>query len=136
MMKRLLSLKSLSAVVHFNDHEEHGQEHEDHDHHDHDQRRKYGDHDQNDVVVRAAANCTSLTVWRKSLLISCNGFTVIDSHGNLIYRVDNYIGRPEEIILMDGLGNSVLTMRRNKVDLNFPLLKSRVLFFNQLEIAM
>ncbi|XVF13055.1 hypothetical protein REPUB_Repub08aG0174700 [Reevesia pubescens] len=58
--------------------------------------------------------CTSLTVWRKSLIVSCNGFTVIDSDGNLVYRVDNYIGRPKELILMDGSGKSILTMRRSK----------------------
>ncbi|XP_022736264.1 protein LURP-one-related 17-like [Durio zibethinus] len=58
--------------------------------------------------------CTSLTVWRKSLILSCNGFTVIDSDGKLVYRVDNYIGRPKELILMDGSGKSILTMRRSK----------------------
>ncbi|KAB5564552.1 hypothetical protein DKX38_004606 [Salix brachista] len=58
--------------------------------------------------------CTSLTVWRKSLLISCNGFTVINSCGGLVYRVDNYIDRPEELILMDGSGKSILTIRRRK----------------------
>ncbi|KAG6600546.1 Protein LURP-one-related 17, partial [Cucurbita argyrosperma subsp. argyrosperma] len=58
--------------------------------------------------------CVSLTVWRKSLLLTCNGFTVIDRSGNIVYRVDNYIGRPEEVILMDGLGKSVLTMCRSK----------------------
>lgn len=59
---------------------------------------------------------TSLTVWRKSLLISCNGFTVIGSNGDLVYRVDNYSGRPEEITLMDASGKPVLTiLRRRKV---------------------
>ncbi|XP_022733077.1 protein LURP-one-related 17-like [Durio zibethinus] len=57
---------------------------------------------------------TSFTVWRKSLIVSCNGFTVIDSDGNVVYRVDNYIGRPKELILMDGSGKSILTMRRSK----------------------
>ncbi|OMO79652.1 hypothetical protein CCACVL1_13539 [Corchorus capsularis] len=58
--------------------------------------------------------CKSLTVWRKSLIVSCNGFTVIDSDGNLVYRVDNYKGRPKEIILMDSSGKSILTMQRSK----------------------
>ncbi|CAK7335616.1 unnamed protein product [Dovyalis caffra] len=58
--------------------------------------------------------CTSLTVWRKSLLISCNGFTVINSCGDLAYRVDNYFDHPEELILMDGSGKSIFTMRRRK----------------------
>ncbi|KAH7841163.1 hypothetical protein Vadar_026456 [Vaccinium darrowii] len=57
----------------------------------------------------------SLTVWRKSLVLKCNGFTVIDSNGNLIFRVDNYPGRPEEVVLMDGSGKPLLTIcRRNK----------------------
>ena len=58
---------------------------------------------------------TSLTVWKKSLLPSCKGFTVIDSHGNLVYRVDNYIDHPDEVILMDASGKSLLTMRRRRV---------------------
>ncbi|GMI76434.1 hypothetical protein like AT5G41590 [Hibiscus trionum] len=59
--------------------------------------------------------CTSLTVWRKSLIVSCRGFTVIDSNGNLVYRVDSYTGgRTKELILMDGLGKSIFTMRRCK----------------------
>ncbi|XP_010261398.1 PREDICTED: protein LURP-one-related 8-like [Nelumbo nucifera] len=60
--------------------------------------------------------CKSLTVWRKSLLFSCNGFTVIDSDGKLVFRVDNYMdGHREEILLMDGSGNPLLTMRRKKL---------------------
>ncbi|KAL9242792.1 hypothetical protein vseg_016758 [Gypsophila vaccaria] len=58
--------------------------------------------------------CTLLTVWRKSLVVNCSGFTVIDSKGNLVYRVDNYSGKPSEIVLMDGLGESIFTMRRHK----------------------
>ncbi|CAL1375220.1 unnamed protein product [Linum trigynum] len=53
---------------------------------------------------------TSLTVWRKSLVMNCHGFTVINSDGNLVYRVDNYCGRPDELTLMDAAGKSVLTM--------------------------
>ncbi|XP_030474969.2 protein LURP-one-related 17 [Syzygium oleosum] len=58
--------------------------------------------------------CVSFTVWRKSLLINCNGFTVIDSRGDIVYRVDSYGGRPREVVLMDGAGKSVLTLRRLK----------------------
>ncbi|QCD91690.1 protein LURP-one-related 17-like [Vigna unguiculata] len=57
---------------------------------------------------------TSLTVWRKSLVMSCKGFTVIDCYGNLVYRVDNYIGRPNEVTLMDASGRSILTMFRRR----------------------
>ncbi|PPD87718.1 hypothetical protein GOBAR_DD15357 [Gossypium barbadense] len=59
--------------------------------------------------------CMSLTVWRKSLVMSCNGFTVINSDGDVVYRVETYIGqRPKELVLMDGVGKSILTMRRNQ----------------------
>ncbi|KAK3429355.1 hypothetical protein EUGRSUZ_E00784 [Eucalyptus grandis] len=58
--------------------------------------------------------CVSFTVWRKSLLTDCNGFTVIDSRGDIVYRVDSYGGRPREVILMDRAGKSVLTLRRLK----------------------
>lgn len=57
----------------------------------------------------------SITVWRKSPLLSCNGFTVIDSNGDLIFRVENYAGRPEEVTLMDGAGKPVLTICRRNV---------------------
>ncbi|GMH26706.1 hypothetical protein Nepgr_028549 [Nepenthes gracilis] len=57
---------------------------------------------------------TSLTVWRKSLLYGCSGFTVIGPEGDLVFRVDNYIGRPCEIVLMDANGKSILLIRRRK----------------------
>ncbi|GFP92616.1 protein lurp-one-related 17 [Phtheirospermum japonicum] len=59
-------------------------------------------------------SCISLTVWRKSLLLSCKGFTVIGSDGNLVYRVDNYTLRPDRIILMDGSGKPIFTICRRK----------------------
>ncbi|KAF2313368.1 hypothetical protein GH714_010582 [Hevea brasiliensis] len=65
-------------------------------------------------ITDGIGTSTSLTVWRKSLIISCNGFTVINSHGDLAYRVDNYIVHPDELILMDGSGKSILTMHRRK----------------------
>ncbi|XP_061352871.1 protein LURP-one-related 17-like [Gastrolobium bilobum] len=64
------------------------------------------------------SSCISLTVWRKSLVISCKGFTVIDSYGNLVYRVDNYTGHPGQVTLMDASGKSILNMcRRRKLGL-------------------
>lgn len=61
--------------------------------------------------------CTTLTVWRKSLLVTCKGFTVIDPKGDLIYRVDNYARtRPVELVLMDKNGNSLLLMHLTKVN--------------------
>ncbi|OWM85282.1 hypothetical protein CDL15_Pgr028069 [Punica granatum] len=75
--------------------------------------------EEENLIVKGGAvkpgTCKSLTVWRKSLLVSCKGFTVIDSNGNLAYRVDNYTRhRPQEVVLMDATGKSVLTLRRQK----------------------
>jgi uncharacterized protein YxjI len=54
-----------------------------------------------------------LTVWNKSLLFNCKGFTVFDCKGNLVFRVDNYMqGNKGQILLMDGAGNPLLTIRR------------------------
>ncbi|KAL8139820.1 hypothetical protein V2J09_005841 [Rumex salicifolius] len=56
-----------------------------------------------------------LTVWKKSLLMNCNGFTVYDGRGNLVYRVDNYVaGNRGEIVLMDAGGKPLLTIRRKR----------------------
>ncbi|KAL0923152.1 hypothetical protein M5K25_007200 [Dendrobium thyrsiflorum] len=60
----------------------------------------------------------TLTVWRKSLLFNCKGFTVFDAEGNLIFRVDKYDRYSKgEIILMDAAGNPLLTIRRKKLSL-------------------
>ncbi|KAM0914731.1 hypothetical protein ACQ4PT_011312 [Festuca glaucescens] len=57
----------------------------------------------------------TLTVWRKSLLFNCRGFTVFDASGNLLYRVDSYASDPRaEVVLMDAAGRPVLTVRRKK----------------------
>ncbi|KAJ0687167.1 putative tubby-like protein [Helianthus annuus] len=54
-----------------------------------------------------------LTVSKKSLIFSCDGFTVYNSNGNLAFRVDNYFVKGNrEIVLMDALGCSLHTVRR------------------------
>jgi uncharacterized protein YxjI len=59
-----------------------------------------------------------LTVWRKSLLFNCDGFTVFDATGGLAFRVDRYGSssgsrrRAEDIVLMDAAGKPLLTVRR------------------------
>ncbi|CAH1418656.1 unnamed protein product [Lactuca virosa] len=59
-----------------------------------------------------------LTVWKKSLLFNCYGFTVFDSNGNLVFRVDNYTaGGNAEIVLMDASGRSIFTIRRKRLSL-------------------
>nr|CAB3490757.1 unnamed protein product [Digitaria exilis] len=57
-----------------------------------------------------------LTVWPKSLLFNCDGFTVFDARGNLAFRVDCYASsrhrRRAEVVLMDAAGKPLLTIRR------------------------
>uniref|UniRef100_A0A0D9WHW3 Protein LURP-one-related 8 n=1 Tax=Leersia perrieri TaxID=77586 RepID=A0A0D9WHW3_9ORYZ len=66
-----------------------------------------GDGDGDQAVV--------LTVWRKSLLFNCKGFTVFDARGDLVYRVDTYAADSRaEVVLMDAAGAPVLTVRRKK----------------------
>lgn len=67
------------------------------------------------LSLSSSSSCISLTVWRKSLIFSCKGFTVIGSDGNLVYRVDNYSGRRDQTILMDASGKPILTICRHKV---------------------
>ncbi|KAA8517580.1 hypothetical protein F0562_017790 [Nyssa sinensis] len=63
-------------------------------------------------------NSVVLTVWKKSLLFNCDGFTVFDAKGNLVFRVDNYsAGSKREIVLMDASGKSLLTIRRKRLSL-------------------
>ncbi|KAG6500626.1 hypothetical protein ZIOFF_040474 [Zingiber officinale] len=60
-----------------------------------------------------------LTVWRKSLVFSCSGFTVFDANGDLVFRVDSYgSGSPGELVLMDAAGKPLLTIRRKKLSLS------------------
>lgn len=59
-----------------------------------------------------------LTVWKKSLLFNCEGFTVFDPQGNLVYRVDNYMSASKgHIFLMDASGATLLTIRRKRLAL-------------------
>ena len=58
-----------------------------------------------------------LTVWKKSLLFNCDGFTVFDTKGNLVFRVDNYAaGNKAEVVLMDSSGHSLITIRRKVIN--------------------
>ncbi|KAL5206579.1 hypothetical protein ABZP36_034788 [Zizania latifolia] len=63
------------------------------------------------------------TVWRKSLLFNCHGFTVFDAKGNLAFRVDCYASsgpfaaRRAELVLMDVDGKPLLTIRRKRFSL-------------------
>ena len=69
-----------------------------------------------DVSLACSSKYTkpdTLLVWKKSLLLNCSGFTVFDSKGELVFRVDNYgTDHREGIVLMDAAGKPLLTMRK------------------------
>ncbi|KAI4355967.1 hypothetical protein L6164_000022 [Bauhinia variegata] len=60
-----------------------------------------------------------MTVWKKSLLLNCHGFTVFDGQGNLVFRVDNYLSRhnKDNVLLMDAAGTPLLTLRHKRLSL-------------------
>ena len=65
---------------------------------------------------------TQLTVHKTCLFFDGDGFTVYDSSGDLVYRVESYaISAREhaEIVLMDPLGRCLLTVRRKVHSLPF-----------------
>ncbi|XP_059643675.1 protein LURP-one-related 5-like [Cornus florida] len=67
-----------------------------------------------DTVVEDGFMCeeeTHLTVLKTSLFFAGDGFTVYDSKGELVFRVDSY-GPDNEVILMDASGRCLLTVRR------------------------
>ncbi|XP_078437357.1 LURP-one-like protein (DUF567) [Wolffia australiana] len=67
-------------------------------------------------LSRSRQEAMALTVWRKSLLFNCDGFTVFDSSGDLVYRVDLYNSAcRREIILMDAAGVPLLAVRRKRL---------------------
>uniref|UniRef100_A0ACD5XYH7 Uncharacterized protein n=1 Tax=Avena sativa TaxID=4498 RepID=A0ACD5XYH7_AVESA len=76
---------------------------------------------------------TVLTVWLKSLLFNCDGFTVFDATGGLAFRVDRYGSstgsrrRAEDVVLMDAAGKPLLTVRR-KIKLSLSLAEHWVLY--------
>ncbi|KAD4384652.1 hypothetical protein R6Q59_011202 [Mikania micrantha] len=73
------------------------------------------DQDREPSNVNGGGEPSSLTVWRKSLFVGCSGFTVINSDGDLVYRVDNYgAHRRQELVLMDASGKPILTVSRSK----------------------
>lgn len=59
----------------------------------------------------------TLTVWRKSLLLNCKGFTVYDSTGDLTFRVDAYSAKNRATVLMDATGRPLFTIKRKRMSL-------------------
>lgn len=55
----------------------------------------------------------TFTIWMKSLVINGNGYTVYDSRGKVIYRIDNYDTKcSNEVYLMDLRGKVISTILR------------------------
>ncbi|XP_028786349.1 protein LURP-one-related 5-like [Neltuma alba] len=64
---------------------------------------------------------THLTVLKTSLFFAGDGFTVYNSHGQLVFRVDSYGPQPrlqDEVVLMDPRGGCLLTVRRKRPSLH------------------
>lgn len=81
-----------------------------------------------------------LTVWRKSLLFNCSGFTVFDAKGNLVFRVDNYGSDcKSEVVLMDATGKPLFSIRKKVFkeliysNTFLPALKRNVVFLKLLK---
>ncbi|GAB2212012.1 hypothetical protein Droror1_Dr00025355 [Drosera rotundifolia] len=68
-------------------------------------------YDHNNIVGNDVPS-TSLTVWKKSLVYGCDGFTVFGTEGGLVFRVDNYKGHSGEVVLMDHKGIPINTVGR------------------------
>ncbi|KAM3317090.1 hypothetical protein ACQJBY_034971 [Aegilops geniculata] len=70
------------------------------------------------AAAEEKGEAVSLTVWRRSLLFNGKGFTVFDTSGNLVFRVETHSrGSPREVVLMDAHGLALLTVRRKKLSL-------------------
>lgn len=73
----------------------------------------------NDKFVARNDSPATLTVWKKSLVFNGNGYTVYDSSGNLVFRVDNYAyDAKHQLFLMDAAGNVLLTLLHKRLSLN------------------
>lgn len=69
-------------------------------------------HDDNFCEVHPPS---TFTVWKRSLFLNGKGFTVFDSSGNLVFRVDDYSCQAKhKLSLMDATGNILLTMRHKR----------------------
>lgn len=67
--------------------------------------------------VHDSPSTSTFTVWKRSLLFNGKGgFTVFDSFGNLVFRVDDYPSQAKhQLHLMDAAGNILLSMRYKRL---------------------
>ncbi|KAK9128237.1 hypothetical protein Syun_017034 [Stephania yunnanensis] len=62
-----------------------------------------------------------LTVWKRSSMSfqGTDGFTVFNDKGRLAFRVDNYSRKTRRLLLMDGAGRALLTLRPQILSLQY-----------------
>ncbi|KAF5737325.1 putative GTP binding protein [Tripterygium wilfordii] len=84
-------------------------------HPDAENNREYNDHVESKECI---GDGHLLTVWKRSSMSfqGTDGFTVFDQHGRLVFRVDNYSRKNGFVaggglVLMDGAGNALLTLK-------------------------
>uniref|UniRef100_A0A251UEX6 Putative tubby C-terminal-like domain-containing protein n=1 Tax=Helianthus annuus TaxID=4232 RepID=A0A251UEX6_HELAN len=68
-------------------------------------------------IPSSSSSCSTqretYTIWMKSLVLNSNGYTVYDSNGEVVFRIDNYDSKcRSEVYLMDLRGNIVCTILR------------------------
>ncbi|XP_076943689.1 protein LURP-one-related 4-like [Bidens hawaiensis] len=71
-------------------------------------------------VPSSSSSCSTqretYTIWMKSLVLNSNGYTVYNSNGEVVFRIDNYDSKcRSEVYLMDLRGNIVCTILRKKL---------------------
>ncbi|MFS7941793.1 putative tubby-like protein [Helianthus anomalus] len=71
-------------------------------------------------IPSSSSSCSTqretYTIWMKSLVLNSNGYTVYDSNGEVVFRIDNYDSKcRSEVYLMDLRGNIVCTILRKKL---------------------
>lgn len=79
-----------------------------------------------DAQAQARPRPSVLTVWKRSSMTfqGTDGFTVFDHHGRLAFRVDNYSRKSccitgGELVLMDGAGNALLTLKPQVLSMQY-----------------
>lgn len=72
-----------------------------------------------DKFIARSDSPVTFTVWKKSLVFNGSGYTVFDSSGNLVFRVDNYAyDAKHQLFLMDAVGNVLLTLLHKRLSFN------------------
>ncbi|KAI3693610.1 hypothetical protein L1987_76558 [Smallanthus sonchifolius] len=71
-------------------------------------------------IPSSSSSCSTqreiYTIWMKSLVLNSNGYTVYDSNGEVVFRIDNYDSKcRNEVYLMDLRGNIICTILRKKL---------------------